>query len=192
LANLPKDHLTIICNPMVVNTGSKLVLIDAGYGAVGPRPPASCKPMAAAGLDPRARGSARGLFQERAPRHGPGIARSDEIRVEQGGRPRGHRDRDGRPYARAYVLRHQLGFRTPAGAVRRDQSSGAVVRNPTWSAVFDIDGPKAIETRRKFYDMAVAEKALIAGFHYPFPSLGHVEKDGAGYRLVPIAWNPSI
>ena len=30
--------------------------------------------------------------------------------------------------------------------------------------VFDVDGPKAIETRRKFYDMAVAEKSLIAGF----------------------------
>jgi hypothetical protein len=40
--------------------------------------------------------------------------------------------------------------------------------------------------------MAVAEKSLIAGFHYPFPSFGHVEKDGTSYRLVPIAWNPSI
>jgi len=57
------------------------------------------------------------------------------------------------------------------------------VRNPGWSAVFDIDGPKAIETRRKFYDMAVAEKSLIASFHYPFPSLGHAEKDGTSYRL---------
>jgi hypothetical protein len=66
------------------------------------------------------------------------------------------------------------------------------VRNPGWSAVFDIDGPKAIETRRKFYDMPVAEKSLIAGFHYPFPSLAHVEKDRMSYWLVPIAWNPSI
>ena len=66
------------------------------------------------------------------------------------------------------------------------------VRNPGWSAVFDIDRPKATETRRKFYDMAVAEKSLIAGSHYPFPSLGHAEKDGTSYRLVPIAWNPSI
>jgi hypothetical protein len=40
--------------------------------------------------------------------------------------------------------------------------------------------------------MAVAEKALIAGFHFPFPSLGYVEKDGASYRLVPIAWQPAI
>ena len=40
--------------------------------------------------------------------------------------------------------------------------------------------------------MASAEKVLIAGFHFSFPSLGHVEKDGANYRLVPVAWSPTI
>jgi len=34
-AFLPRDQVTIIFNPMVVNTGLKLVLIDTGYGAVG-------------------------------------------------------------------------------------------------------------------------------------------------------------
>jgi glyoxylase-like metal-dependent hydrolase (beta-lactamase superfamily II) len=66
------------------------------------------------------------------------------------------------------------------------------VRNPGWHAGFDMDGPKAEETRRRLYDRAVADKVLIAGFHYPFPSLGHAEKDGSGYRLVPIAWNPVL
>ena len=36
-------------------------------------------------------------------------------------------------------------------------------------------------TRRKFYDMLVAEMMMIQGFHYPFPALGHIEK--AGHRL---------
>ena len=63
------------------------------------------------------------------------------------------------------------------------------MRNPDWHVAFDIDPNKAAATRHKFYDMAAAEKALIAGFHFPFPGLGHVEKDGAGYRLVPTAWN---
>jgi hypothetical protein len=40
--------------------------------------------------------------------------------------------------------------------------------------------------------MASAEKALIVGFHFPFPALGQIEKDGAGYRLVPAAWNPVL
>jgi hypothetical protein len=31
-----------------------------------------------------------------------------------------------------------------------------------------------------------------AGFHFNFPSLGYVEKDGAKYRLVPTAWSPVI
>lgn len=58
---------------------------------------------------------------------------------------------------------------------------------------FSARPAKDEETRRKFYDMASAERTLIAGFHFPFPSLGYVEKDGAqNYRLVPITWMPSI
>ena len=66
------------------------------------------------------------------------------------------------------------------------------LRNPDWHVAFDIDPVQAAATRRKFYDMAAAEKALVAGFHFTFPSMGYVEKDGAKYRLVPIAWNPVI
>jgi hypothetical protein len=40
--------------------------------------------------------------------------------------------------------------------------------------------------------MAAAEKAPVIGFHFPFPAVGYVEKDGAGYRLIPAAWNPAI
>jgi glyoxylase-like metal-dependent hydrolase (beta-lactamase superfamily II) len=66
------------------------------------------------------------------------------------------------------------------------------LRNPDWHVVFDIDADQAQTTRHKFYDMAAAEKALVVGFHFTFPSIGHVEKDGAKYRLVPVAWNPVI
>jgi hypothetical protein len=63
------------------------------------------------------------------------------------------------------------------------------LRNPDWHIMFDIDPIQAAVTRHKFYDMAAAEKPLIAGCHFLFPSLGHVEKDGTGYRLIPIAGN---
>ena len=66
------------------------------------------------------------------------------------------------------------------------------VRNPGWHAVFDMNGAEAEATRRKAYDMASAEKMLIQGFHFPFPALGYVEKDGASYRLVPAQWNPVL
>ena len=39
---------------------------------------------------------------------------------------------------------------------------------------------------------AATEKMLVAGYHFSFPSAGHVEKDGAGYRLVPVAWSAAL
>jgi glyoxylase-like metal-dependent hydrolase (beta-lactamase superfamily II) len=65
-------------------------------------------------------------------------------------------------------------------------------RNPGWHAFFDQDPKQAEATRRAVYDMVVAEKLLVQGFHYPFPGLGHVEKDGSGYRIIPVQWNPNI
>src|ERR1700751_2917463 len=64
--------------------------------------------------------------------------------------------------------------------------------NPDWHVVYDTEPALAQATRHKFYDMASAEKAMVVGFHFTFPSIGHVEKDGTKYRLVPIAWNPVI
>ena len=66
------------------------------------------------------------------------------------------------------------------------------LRNPDWHVAFDVDGDLAQQTRHKFYDMAAAEKMTVVGFHFTFPSIGHVEKDGAKYRLIPSAWNPLI
>lgn len=66
------------------------------------------------------------------------------------------------------------------------------LRNPDWHSEYDNDPNLAVQTRRKFHDMALAEKALVIGFHFPFPSTGYVEKAGNGYRLVPIAWNPTL
>ncbi len=66
------------------------------------------------------------------------------------------------------------------------------LRHPDWHVVFDTDPDLAQQTRHKFYDMAAAEKAVVIGFHFAFPSVGHVEKDGAGYRLIPSSWNPTL
>jgi hypothetical protein len=66
------------------------------------------------------------------------------------------------------------------------------VRNPEWRFMFDSDQAQAVETRKKIYDMAAAEKMMVQGFHFGFPGRGYVEKNANGYRLVPAAWNPSI
>lgn len=66
------------------------------------------------------------------------------------------------------------------------------VRKPEWTAVFDMDGPTAITSRKKMLDMAIAEKAQVAFYHAPFPATGTIVKDGSSYRLVPVAWNSAI
>lgn len=65
-------------------------------------------------------------------------------------------------------------------------------RHPEWHFMLDVEPVAAEATRRKVYDMLVAERMLVQGFHYPFPSVGHVEKSGTGYREVLVNWNPLI
>ncbi len=79
--------------------------------------------------------------------------------------------------------------------VQIDITAGATsmfVRNPEWQFVFDTDKAMAVETRKRLYDMAVAEKMLVQGYHFPFPALGYIEKAGSGYRMIPAPWNPNI
>ena len=66
------------------------------------------------------------------------------------------------------------------------------VRNPGFHLMFDQDPQAAEATRRKIYDMLVAEKMMVQGFHYPFPALAHIEKSGSDYREVPVPWSPTV
>jgi len=66
------------------------------------------------------------------------------------------------------------------------------LRNPDWQVVYDSDPVVASQTRHKILDMAAAERMTVIGFHFPFPAIGHVEKDGTGYRLIPVSWSPVI
>ncbi len=62
------------------------------------------------------------------------------------------------------------------------------VRNPDWQPSFDMDGNKAVETRKALLDRASADKMLVSGYHWPFPAAGYISKEGSGYRLNPVAW----
>jgi glyoxylase-like metal-dependent hydrolase (beta-lactamase superfamily II) len=66
------------------------------------------------------------------------------------------------------------------------------VRNPDWQLMFDVDKPLAVQTRRKLYDMAATDKFLVQAYHMNFPGAGHIERDGKGFRWVPVNWNPAI
>ncbi len=66
------------------------------------------------------------------------------------------------------------------------------VRNPDWSAVFDMDADQARATRRKMLEMAASERAQVAFYHAPFPATGHIAKDGNSFRFVPVQWSPAV
>jgi glyoxylase-like metal-dependent hydrolase (beta-lactamase superfamily II) len=65
-------------------------------------------------------------------------------------------------------------------------------RHPGWHAFYDHEPVQAEATRRKVYDMLAAERLMVQGFHYPFPSVGHVQKTATGYLEVPMPWNPVL
>lgn len=66
------------------------------------------------------------------------------------------------------------------------------VRHPEWHAVFDMDGALAADNRKKLLDRAVADKMLVQGYHFPFPASGYIARDGAGFALVPVQWQPAL
>lgn len=60
------------------------------------------------------------------------------------------------------------------------------LRNPGWHLVYDADPVKAEGVRRSTMERAIAENAMIAGYHYPFPAAGTVAKEGEGFTFVPV------
>ncbi|MHC0052709.1 MBL fold metallo-hydrolase [Actibacterium sp. D379-3] len=63
------------------------------------------------------------------------------------------------------------------------------VERPDWFGGFDQDGPMATDTRKRLLDMAAADGMAVLGYHFPFPGVGHIMRDGGGYRFVPAIWN---
>jgi glyoxylase-like metal-dependent hydrolase (beta-lactamase superfamily II) len=198
-AYMPKGMVTVPFNPQLINTGSKLILIDTGNGVANLEPSKgtvgrTLQNLAAAGVDPKsidvvlmknyfanvkktfAGVESKVTKYEWGKEVAPGITS-----ISAPGHTPGH-----------------TAFAIASGnskiLIQSDVTNipEFFLRNPDWHVAYDVDGDLAQATRHKFYDMASAEKAMVVGFHFTFPCIGHVEKDGTKYRLVPIAWNPVI
>jgi len=59
------------------------------------------------------------------------------------------------------------------------------LEHPDWYPAFDLLREQAMATRRQLMDRAAAQKALVLGFHFPFPGLGHVIQKGEGWLWQP-------
>ncbi len=247
-AYLPRDQITIVFTPLVVNTGSKLIVIDTGYGP---------------GMMEKSKG-ATGQFHANLTAAGVDRAAIDAVVISHfhADHINGLLTADGRPaFANAEILvpttewkfwmddgemsraasdmtkgtfanvRRVFGAlarqiaqfepgkdvapgvasiatygHTP-GHVSLTVASGAdamlvtcdltnrpelFLAHPDWRIVYDMDPAMAETIRRRMFDMAVAERMQVQGFHFPFPATGHIEKQGTGYRIAPSPWRASL
>ena len=244
-SRLPTDQVGYYFHPTVVNTGSKLVLIDTGNGPSSMAGGTGLTPanLAAAGIDPKSIDIV--LISHFHGDHISGVRTVDgalaypnaEIMVPAKEwaywADEGNASRAPQPQQATFqntkrifgpiadkVTKYEWGKEVTPGITARDTNghtpghtsfivaSGSssvliqadvtagyaplVVTNPTWQVGGDMDGTQAETTRRKLYDQLAADKMLLSGYHFPFPSLGYIEKAGSGYRLVPAPWNPAI
>ncbi len=60
-------------------------------------------------------------------------------------------------------------------------------RNPDWAVTFDMDAEAARKVRREVLQRIVDAKAMIGGFHFPFPAFGQAVAQGSGYAFQPVA-----
>ena len=61
------------------------------------------------------------------------------------------------------------------------------LEHPEWVPVFDMLPAEAAASKRRIFDRAAEQRALVFAHHFPpFPNLGHVRKHGAGWQ-----WQPS-
>ena len=59
-------------------------------------------------------------------------------------------------------------------------------QNPQWEFAFDSDPKVAAQTRVKLFDMAATDEMPMIGYHFPFPGLGHIRREGDAFDYVPI------
>lgn len=60
--------------------------------------------------------------------------------------------------------------------------------HPEWFNGTDTDGDLTVATRKRLLDMASADRMAVLGYHFPFPGVGHVKREGDSYSFVPAMW----
>ncbi len=244
-SRLPTDQVGYYFHPTLVNTGSKLVLLDTGNGPGSLQAGTGMTPanLAAAGVDPTTIDIV--VISHFHGDHISGLRTADgalaypnaEIKIpakewaywsDEGNASRAPQGQQNTfqntkrifgPIADK-VTRYEWGKEVAPGItaidsnghtpghtsfviasgngkalIQADVTAGYAplfVTNPGWHAGGDMDGPQAVQSRRKLYDMLAAERMLVSGYHFPFPSLGYIDKAGDGYRLIPVNWNPVL
>jgi glyoxylase-like metal-dependent hydrolase (beta-lactamase superfamily II) len=61
--------------------------------------------------------------------------------------------------------------------------------NPEWQNGFEHDPEAAVDVRIALLNEAAETGSLLAAAHVAFPSIGHIAKNGASFRFVPVLWD---
>ena len=60
---------------------------------------------------------------------------------------------------------------------------------PEWVGSPDMDAEQTVATRKQLFDMASADRIAVLGYHFPFPGVGYVMREGEAYRYMPSLWH---
>jgi glyoxylase-like metal-dependent hydrolase (beta-lactamase superfamily II) len=60
------------------------------------------------------------------------------------------------------------------------------IEHPEWHAAHEVDPEQLLKTRHLLLKKATTENTLMLAFHFPFPGLGHVVRQGTGWQWQPI------
>jgi len=63
---------------------------------------------------------------------------------------------------------------------------------PQAGTVLDVDREQAVATRRRALDMAATDRIRVAGTHFDFPAIGHIERRTTGFGFVPEVWRAVV
>lgn len=61
--------------------------------------------------------------------------------------------------------------------------------NPAWQNGFEHDPEAAVDVRIALFKEAAETGAMLAAAHVAFPSIGHIARNGDGFRFVPVQWD---
>ncbi|MCG7362494.1 MBL fold metallo-hydrolase [Roseomonas sp. ACRSG] len=57
-----------------------------------------------------------------------------------------------------------------------------LLQRPLWEFSFDTDPKQSAQTRSRMLDRLATDKHLVLSYHFPWPGLGHVVRDGNAYE----------
>lgn len=78
-------------------------------------------------------------------------------------------------------------FETESLLIVGDLLHAAAIQIPQTEicSTYDMEPAKAVRTRRYFYELAVASSKPVAGMHLPYPGIGRIGRNAAGYVYQP-------